>query len=105
MDTYPDNDGKTLSDRVADIEKCIGDIADVFKALRSVLAGIPEPTCPPYCLHGTQPDYYLDEMKIEHRVADNCRYIADYGYVFAVLNEALSANPEPTCPPYCAHEK
>lgn len=99
---YPDKD---LSARVDDIEKCIGDIAEVLEALRSAVATIPEPTCPPYCEHVSKPDYYPDDMKIEYRVADICSYIADYGNVFAVLKKALSENPGPTCPPYCGHEK
>jgi hypothetical protein len=105
MDDYPDKNAQDLSARVADIEKCIGDIAQVHAALMSALAGIPEPTCPPYCMHEIRPDYYVDDMKIEYRVDDICKYIADYGNVFAVLSKALSAKPEPVCPPYCGHEK
>lgn len=102
---YPDKNGQDLSARVADIEKCIGDITKVFEALQSAMEFIPQPTCPPYCEHVTKPEYLPDEMKIEYRVAEICSYIADYGNVFAVLKKALSENPGPVCPPYCGHEK
>lgn len=96
--------GEDLSARVADIEKCIGDFAEVFKALKEILNGIPQPDCPPYCLHGIEPDF-KDPAKLEDRVADISRFIGDHGKVFAVLRDALNAGPGPDCPPYCAHKK
>jgi len=93
--------GKDLSARVADIEKCIGDFAEIFKALKKIVNRIPGPDCPPYCMHGVDFDF-KDPAKLEDRVADMCRFIGDYGEVFSVLKAAL-AGPGPDCPPYCAH--
>lgn len=103
MDNYPDKDGRTLTDRVADIEKCIGDIAAVLEALRYAVAPLPSPTCPPYCGHEIEYNYHTDDIKLEYRVAEICRYIGDYGNVFAALQKALPAKPPP-CPPYCGHD-
>ena len=93
-----------LADRVADIEETIGDIAKVLKSLKESVNRIPEPDCPPYCLHSDKSSY-PDGTKIEVRVADLCRYIGDYGDVFGAMRDGLNAMPEPDCPPYCAHTK
>jgi hypothetical protein len=98
-----------LSARVADIERCIGDYAQVFKALQEILDPLPQPDCPPYCMHKLDPKYeeefaaYKDSVPLEERVRDICRFIGDHGIVFKVLRDALKSMATPDCPPYCAH--
>jgi len=102
--------GKDLYARVADIEKCIGDFAQVFAALEAELDPLPQPDCPPYCMHRLSDDdeakfgEFKDKLNIEERVRDIGRCIGDHAYVFKKLREALKRMPGPDCPPYCAHE-
>jgi len=99
-----------LSARVADIEKCIGDYARVFATLQDILDPLPQPDCPPYCMHIMNPENekefaaYEDKLALEDRVRDIARFIGDYGIVFRVLRDALKTMPKPDCPPYCMHE-
>lgn len=105
-----DPEGKDLYARVADIEKCIGDFAQVFTALNDALEEIPQPDCPPYCMHKLEDIYeakykeFQDPLKVEQRVADIARCIGDHYYVFQKLQKALKRMPGPDCPPYCAHD-
>jgi hypothetical protein len=93
-----------LLHRVDEIEKTIGDLAQVFDALKNSLAKIPiPPTCPPYCAHELD-RADKDELPLPERVADIKKYIGDFGLVFDELNQALDKLRPPTCPPYCAHE-
>jgi hypothetical protein len=105
-----DRSEKDLYARVADIERCIGDFAQVFAALKAELDPLPQPDCPPYCMHKLSDDdegkfsKYQDPLKIEERVRDIGRCIGDHAYVFKKLREALQRMPGPDCPPYCAHD-
>jgi predicted RNA-binding protein YlqC (UPF0109 family) len=93
-----------LAARVADIEKTIGDVAKVLKALKEAVNRVPSPDCPPYCSHAIETNY-SDEMALPLRVADISKYIGDAGDVFGTLRLALNAIPEPDCPPYCGTEE
>ncbi|MGH9928885.1 MAG: hypothetical protein ACREA9_06605 [Pyrinomonadaceae bacterium] len=91
-----------LSDRVSDIEKCIGDFAEIFGSLKVALAARPGPLCPPYCAHGVISEEE-DDLPLELRVADIKRCIGDFAAVFEDLKQSLSRRPGPLCPPYCSH--
>jgi hypothetical protein len=99
-----DNSNQSLetADRLADIEKCIGDFAEVFVAMKAAVASIPPPTCPPYCSHNVH-KAYPEDLSVEDRVADIKKYVGDYNDFFQALSTALQRMPPPTCPPYCAH--
>jgi hypothetical protein len=97
----PEND---LEERVADIEKTIGDLDQVFAALKDCLEQSPfQPTCPPYCAH-TEESEFVDERTMAAQVADLARYVGDLAAFHESLRSVLAARPQPTCPPYCAHE-
>lgn len=101
-----ENDNEDLAARVADIEKTIGDIAEMLGSLKSALASIPQPpNCPPYCSHldAAAHEEYEDEMSLADRVADIRKCIGDTGTVFGALIDALGTMPLPNCPPYCGH--
>jgi hypothetical protein len=95
---------ETLSLRVEDIEKTIGDIAQVLDSLKQALASVPQPpNCPPYCGHGVTQEYE-DELSLADRVDDIRKCIGDVGIVFGSLIESLNIMAMPNCPPYCGHE-
>jgi hypothetical protein len=93
-----------IAARVDDIEKTIGDIAQVLYSLKDALSLIPEPpNCPPYCGHGVD-DNTEDPLSLEDRVKDIKKCIGDVDIVFGSLIQALDNMAPPNCPPYCAHE-
>ena len=47
-------DDRSLTVQVAEMAKCMGDLASVFEGLKNVLAARPQPTCPPYCSHESE---------------------------------------------------
>lgn len=92
-----------LAARVDDIEKTIGDIAQVLNSLKQALDRIPAPpNCPPYCSHEVTEEF-ADFLPLADRVADIRKCIGDVGIVFGSLIESLNAMAPPNCPPYCAH--
>jgi hypothetical protein len=94
---------ESVASRVDDIEKTIGDIAQVLSSLKQALTKIPvPPDCPPYCAHEVSQEYE-DELSLEDRVADIRKCIGDTGIVFGALIDALGTMVPPDCPPYCAH--
>ena len=95
------NDGD-LAARVADIEKCIGDFAEVFAAMKAALSEGPGVDCPPYCAHGVVSNY-VDELSVSERVSDIKKCIGDFGLAFDTIREALEAMQGVDCPPYCKH--
>lgn len=99
-----ENNLDDLAARVDDIEKTIGDMAQVFASLKAGLARIPAPpNCPPYCGHEVG-EKYVDKLPLEARVEDIKKCIGDVGIVFGSLIEALAQMAPPNCPPYCGHE-
>lgn len=104
MNTSEQTPDDEMRERIQDIERTIGDMVAVLDAVKMALGPIPlPPTCPPYCDH-SEGDTEDDEVPLEERVRDISKYIGDYGKVFDAMKEALDAMPQPTCPPYCAHE-
>jgi hypothetical protein len=101
MENTSQNSGGDLAARVADIEKCIGDFAQFFEALKEILRG-PGVDCPPYCRHGVEDDF-KDSVPIADRVNDIRKCIGDFGYAFASIRKELEAMTGVDCPPYCAH--
>lgn len=101
MENTSQNSGGDLAARVADIEKCIGDFAQFFEALKEILRG-PGVDCPPYCAHGVEVEY-KDELPLPERVADIRKCIGDFGNTFRAIGKELEAMTGPDCPPYCAH--
>jgi hypothetical protein len=94
---------ENIASRVDDIEKTVGDIAQVLASLKEALSRIPSPpNCPPYCGHEITKEY-KDPLSLEERVADMRKCIGDTGIVFGCLIEALAQMPPPNCPPYCGH--
>lgn len=90
-----------LEARVCDIEKRIGDIWEIFSALKIALGPIPlPPTCPPYCGHNVENEEE-DPLLLPDRVNDIKKYVGDFKGVFDTLKEQLERIPLPTCPPYC----
>lgn len=100
MENYSND--SDLAARVTDIEQTIGDIAKVLNALKEAVNRIPQPDCPPYCAHSKNVSY-PDDMTLQLRVADMCKYIGDAGDVFDTLRTELNAMEGPDCPPYCGH--
>ncbi|MFN2491324.1 MAG: hypothetical protein ABR501_00390 [Pyrinomonadaceae bacterium] len=113
-----ENSQEDLAKRVDDIEKTIGDFAQVINVFKSALIEngnggsdpfpIP-PTCPPYCAHRKKSDF-IDDLPLTDRVADIRQWIGDFGAAFEYLatllqslRQALEEMPPPTCPPYCVH--
>jgi hypothetical protein len=95
---------ENIAARVDDIEKTIGDIAQVLYSLQQALQTIPQPpNCPPYCGHGVD-DVDEDDLSLEDRVKDIKKCIGDVGIVFGALIEALNNMAPPNCPPYCGHD-
>lgn len=95
----------TLSERVSDLEQCIGDFQTIFSCLQEALterAGRTGPLCPPYCAHGIVDDYE-DPLTVAERVSDIRKCIGDIDVVFQALAAILARTPGPLCPPYCAH--
>lgn len=98
-----ENTLENIACRVDDIEKTIGDIAQVLASLKEALGRIPQPpNCPPYCGHEVNSEYQ-DELSLADRVADIRKCIGDTGIVFGSLIEALDLIAPPNCPPYCGH--
>jgi hypothetical protein len=93
-----------LADRVDDIEKTIGDLDQTFQAIKDCLdESVFQPTCPPYCAHGVNPEY-VDERTMQEQVSELARHIGDLAAFLECVKNALAVRPQPTCPPYCAHE-
>jgi hypothetical protein len=98
-----ENTLENVASRVDDIEKTIGDIAQVLNALKQALTRIPQPPdCPPYCGHEVTQEY-VDDLSLADRVADIRKCIGDTGIVFGALIDALGTMVPPDCPPYCGH--
>jgi hypothetical protein len=94
----------SLSDRVDDIEKTIGDLNQVLEALKNCLTNAAfQPTCPPYCAHDFEPEY-VNESSLADQVGDIGKTIGDLAALFECLRNVLVDRVQPTCPPYCAHE-
>jgi hypothetical protein len=98
-----ENPAENMASRLDEIEKTIGDIAQVLYSLKQALMIIPEPpNCPPYCGHHIV-DEYVDPLSTEDRVKDIRKCIGDTGVVFRGLIDALEGMSPISCPPYCGH--
>lgn len=98
-----ENTAENMASRVDEIEKTIGDIAQVLGSLKEALMTIPEPpNCPPYCGHHITVEYE-DPLSTEDRVKDIKKCIGDTGVVFLALIDALERMAPISCPPYCGH--
>ena len=96
-------DLENISARVDDIEKTIGDIAQVLYSMKEALSVFPQPpNCPPYCGHGVD-NGEEDNLSLEDRVKDIRKCIGDVGWLFGTLTQALNSMAPPNCPPYCGH--
>jgi hypothetical protein len=100
MGSTSDQNDRNLSDRVADNEQTIGDVATTIDDLRQVLERSRRPTCPPYCAPEVG---YENSGDLTTRVADIERTIGDIAKTLDDLSQALERFRRPTCPPYCAH--
>jgi hypothetical protein len=103
MANNPEQHDGDLAARVADIEQCIGDFAEVFAAMKVALSRGPGVDCPPYCAHGMANDH-KDKLSLVDRVSDIKKCIGDFGLAFETIREALDLMHGIDCPPYCAHK-